>query len=842
MNGGLFWLENDHIIPITTDGPITVSLGKDIVITDIVEDSNGDLQISSSTGIGYITVTKQGKTLRQKPTDGDRICINLLNTNGQYFLSLTHREGSRDSIVVIYNNKELILPNDISSSFKSKPIQNGQNFYFATGNFLLKYDGKNLTHQPLSGRIWNISLVDDKLWLCTNQKGVIAYDKNTLKPLDEEKLSGLYITSFVKDSNGQTWATTLKSGLIKFNESNIQELVIRDLKNKNFSSIETNNKQDIFINWRTDEFYLGTVAKFNVEKESLNVLSKDIDLIFPMYYSKREDQLLYLKKSNQSTDLVGSKNAINLLLKTTPEAPYLNGAKLIASIGESKYRFFKEIQDSLFVTSKDRISLFRHGEESDYSPSEHDLISDIRAYNMSGKTAFIGTKNKGLIIYNGSQTIQITKNNGLLSNHITAINIPNKDTIYIGTNKGVNRLTRSKNLEYKIDGFIDFTHGLEEIDILDFALLQDKLWVLTEHKLYSIEIQQFNLEPIKGSYVSIAYVESGKHRYTTQDINTFDYSDKNIAFQIDKLNFGWNHNDSIYIKLLGLDREWKQATEGLIQYSGLNHGNYNFLIAPSREEISGNRMISYPFAIAQPFYLQTWFAILSGLLLMLGSYGWSQLKKKREQQEAFKKSEIKRLKMKALMAQINPHFTFNVLNSIQDLILKNEKFEAVDKLGDFSIMIRKILDVTRKSFVPISEDIELLKSYIQFEQLRFHEKFKYHINMDAALKDSVVPPLIIQPLVENAIWHGIKHNTNRPGVISINIIDRDDYILFQISDNGELTEQLYNESSANNDSSKGILLVKQRIAISNDKNFDAHYNMKASKTGMNITFRLQKKS
>jgi LytS/YehU family sensor histidine kinase len=143
------------------------------------------------------------------------------------------------------------------------------------------------------------------------------------------------------------------------------------------------------------------------------------------------------------------------------------------------------------------------------------------------------------------------------------------------------------------------------------------------------------------------------------------------------------------------------------------------------------------------------------------------------------------LKMQALRAQMNPHFIFNSLNSINMFILENDKWQASEYLSRFSRLIRLMLLNSRQSFIPLENELEALELYLQLECLRFDKKFEYKITVDASVETGnlVVPPLIIQPYAENSIWHGLMNKTGN-GMLDIYLFRENEKLFCRITDNG----------------------------------------------------------
>ena len=173
------------------------------------------------------------------------------------------------------------------------------------------------------------------------------------------------------------------------------------------------------------------------------------------------------------------------------------------------------------------------------------------------------------------------------------------------------------------------------------------------------------------------------------------------------------------------------------------------------------------------------------------------------------------LEMQALRAQMNPHFVFNSLNSIHRFILQNNRAQASEFLTKFSRLIRLILQNSQTPFITLESELESLSLYLDLESLRFNDYFSYHISVrpDIDVSDLHIPPLIIQPYVENAIWHGLMHKKER-GRLDIEILEEDECLLIRISDDGigRKKAALMASKSATRHKSSGIRITSERIS------------------------------
>ena len=199
-------------------------------------------------------------------------------------------------------------------------------------------------------------------------------------------------------------------------------------------------------------------------------------------------------------------------------------------------------------------------------------------------------------------------------------------------------------------------------------------------------------------------------------------------------------------------------------------------------------------------------------------YQNQQRNKRQEQDKATLKLQTIELEAKALRAQMNPHFVFNCLNSIKSLIQQNETEKSVTYLTTFSKLIRTLLNNADKKLISLYDEIETCKLYLQLEAMRFDTKFSYAFDIDDTidLKSIQIPALIIQPFIENAIWHGIVPR-NTGGQVSLNVLRKDGVVEVVIDDDGIGREASKQNRAASGltHQSKGVNLTQSRLELNN---------------------------
>lgn len=286
----------------------------------------------------------------------------------------------------------------------------------------------------------------------------------------------------------------------------------------------------------------------------------------------------------------------------------------------------------------------------------------------------------------------------------------------------------------------------------------------------------------------------------------------------------YGNRDLEYAYMLqGLESNWNISTEAnIISYTNLKGGQYAFLLKVRRPNGAWSPPLSVALEVIPPFWKTNWFILLClavsfAMIVLLYNYRINTIRKDEAIKTEFNK-QMAQIEMKALRAQMNPHFLFNSLNAIKYYVLKENKEKASNYLTDFSRLIRLVLNHSSKQLISLREELESLELYIKIERLRFEEKFDYAIHSDEKilLDEIMIPPLMLQPYVENAIWHGLMHKLEGKGVLIIQLERIEDSVRIIIEDNGigrKKAEEVKSKS-AQKHKSMGMRITQSRIHFS----------------------------
>ncbi|MEO8415245.1 MAG: histidine kinase [Ginsengibacter sp.] len=303
--------------------------------------------------------------------------------------------------------------------------------------------------------------------------------------------------------------------------------------------------------------------------------------------------------------------------------------------------------------------------------------------------------------------------------------------------------------------------------------------------------------------------------------------DKNfITFTFSSTEFEQPERLEYRYKLDGVDKDWVyvSALNRTTSYNDLRPGNYTFHAEVKNDNASwSDKSVNLSISVIPAWWQNVLFKILAILALGATIYLFIRWRiksiRQQEQLKSIYEKELLELEAKALRAQMNPHFIFNCMNSIKSLIQKNEQEKAITYLTTFSKLIRTVFQNSDKREISLFDEIETCRLYMQLESMRFGNKFSYTFKIDETLdlKSIKVPALIIQPFIENAIWHGIMPKEDG-GSVAVTLDRTDHKIRCIIDDNGigrEISKQnkFLVESLAHE--SKGERLTQARLDLDN---------------------------
>jgi len=437
---------------------------------------------------------------------------------------------------------------------------------------------------------------------------------------------------------------------------------------------------------------------------------------------------------------------------------------------------------------------------------------------------WVATYDAGVIGYRkGQVVVAITKRQGLTSD-ICRTMLVHDNILWIGTDKGLNKV----NLKLPNYPVTRYTHndGLGS-DMIN-CLYADSAVIYVGTPAGFSYFNETKVNVSEGCRLHLLSIfNSGKERIGDSAHLLIPYSDKHVRFEFAGISYRSVGSILYRYKMIGLDTGWQETKETFLEYPTLPSGKYTFQLQAVNKFGIRSTMLSMPFEVITPFWQTAWFyaLIIAGSLGLIWLFVSLRIKNIRRRQREKDELNLRLIDLEhtALQAQMNPHFIFNCLNSIQQYIFDNEALAANRYLTGFSRLIRATLNNSSKTFIPLADEIDYLSTYLSLEKSRFKQKMDYAIDVAPEINTAQynIPPMLIQPFVENSMRHGLRHKTSGKGYIHIRFEQNAKKLQVTVEDNGIGRKQaaLYKTREHIEYQSKGMSLTADRI-----RNINAKYN------------------
>ncbi len=676
------------------------------------------------------------------------------------------------------------------------------------------------------------------------------------------------VISFNEESASVCWYGTV-NGLVRKDFKN--GTTRRFVNNPGDPNSLSNNRVTEIIKDKQGNFWIGTgngLNHFNLKTEKFTRYFNVPDKNIPYY-------IWSLCEDSESTIWIGTVDqGLQLLNKKTGKfTNYKEDPADITSINNNAISdIYKDEADDIWIGTFNAGGLHKlnrqTGKFTRYLPG----MGIHCIYRDAAGVLWVG--GGGLFSYDKKSDSfnSITDENSENYNGVAGIVADKEDNLWISTLKGILMVNKKRDLSilygkenmvpganFEFYGGSSFSRQDGELNFGSkdgyYAFYPEKLKTtsgntplyFTKFRLGNKEIKPGKGRPLKESL------------FSTKEIR-LDHNQNVFSISATFIDFRNNGDKNFYYQLENYDTEWRAAgAEDKLQYFKVPPGKYIFRIKKANNSNGEWIEKSIAIVISPPWWATWWFRILVSLALIATIYviiRWrlhqkfqSQLEtSQKEKQLAELHQQKSELEMQALRAQMNPHFIFNCLSSINRFILKNEPDTASDYLTKFSRLIRMVLNNSRKAAILLEDELEMLHLYLDLERLRFKNAFDYSIafynNFDAA--SVLIPPLLLQPFAENAIWHGLMHKTGKGHLEIAFALDDSTLNCFIMDDGvGRKNAEALKSKSAERQKSMGMQITAQRIALLNRNMKQTFFeiedlvNKNGDATGTKVTLKIR---
>lgn len=661
----------------------------------------------------------------------------------------------------------------------------------------------------------------------------------------------------IKDQNGNIWFSDSYKGLFKFQNSFAESYEIEEA---DVLSILVPTKNAIFIKSYNNLFFKYNFSTKKVEKahdypiyDALKFVS---DINFNndkvSFYGTFNSAFIYKKDTINSIKAIQKTNNLYVFC-SSDYFHILNPSKgicekYISNVGKIKDLFYLN-NKTFFLATINGIYVYNSLNQTS-TKIKNNLYDNehTQVIKRVGDYLLFGTKGKGVAVYSlveKKTTSYYHQENSEMPNSINSI-YSTKDKVYFGSNQGIFIYTFQNGL-LKFETILNKNNGLSSNDILGIHIQDDILFSLTENKLNRIHLNNPDIFAVPTPNTpDILSIKVNDKLFTNLNSIETDYDKNDIEILFNSPYLLDKTRITYFYKLNNFDSKWYSTATNQIQFNNLPPGSYNLeLYAALDKGKTKSKIKSFKIVVSQPFWMSLTFKIIIIILFLTLLFGLISFYFYVKSQQSKKKMQMIEYQQQALRAQIKPHFIFNALNSIQNFVLKNKVNYALDFIEKFSTLTRSILDTSENEYTTLSDELITTKHYLDIEKIRF-SNFDYivKISNDIDTDSLLVPSLLLQPIVENAVWHGLQDKSETDlGKIQIDIAIEDENLMLIIEDNG--VGRKASKKTANH-KSKGLSMLKKRLDLLQLKNVnfefvDLYENDKATGTKVIIKLSLQYK-
>lgn len=751
-----------------------------------------------------------------------------------------------NQLIVIKNDsiqQKINLPKYFSENFNSilvEKTKDGLLIGSKFSNYCYLFSNNQFFRKELhleNTIVQNLSWCNNKNWLCTTT-GII--EMNFELGTKREFFKGTNISYIYKTKNNNYWISTLTEGLFYIEDFDSQlisstesltslcfkkELLVVGTKNDKILVLEKNQFKTIFTG--KDNHQLGQVfhdklsnqlyftsSKFGVLNSELK-LTKEFPIAVKSVCAVDHKYIAFAASSSCGLIKTNTNSSSNwdFVYNTFIELKNYNYNNIIIN-AKGKSTAFDSINKTIYFATNN--GLFYIGQKG--------LLSELKYKNTSLNITKLSYEKGKIYACNGDLNLFQIENNRISEINFPAIiqqenvekTILKDRLLFIITNKYIFEYDLSTK---KLKQIIHINSNIEVNDILlknnSYYISTNRGLIIRKQEVYNRSNATFVIEHIT---VNNQVIEKLK-------LNDLTYNENNIHITYRFLSPTPFEEHELFYRIN--ESQWQKADilNPELVLNSLNHGSYTIEFVLNSDFKNTTKI---HFKINRPFWLQlpSFFgASLTIIALLYWLYRINIKKINKRNQLILDKinleKNVNQSKLKAIKSQMNPHFFYNALNTLQSYILSNEKKEAIDYLSKFSNLTRTILEMTEKDWISISDEIKTLTLYLDIEKARFDNDLNYSIIVDPNLDidSSKIPSMLIQPYVENAIKHGLLHKKESK-ILNIGFDKIDDTLTIKIDDNGigRQKSNALNQIKNKNHQSFATNALQSRIDLLNQYN------------------------
>lgn len=797
-------------------------------------DEKGNFYISTQNGrMVYISKNKEVSTYK---IFSDRACLFVKKFDSGITLygnNILYRKNPLTGFWLrIYNNENLEFEIDLNKELGNPLRTTIKNFAYFKNTYYISFhkvifkivDGKITKRLQLKEEAISKMYCDEEgnLWIGMYSNGVIQ-----LTPDLEFKthiLNPYSVCHITQDYEENYWFTTLDHGVFQLPKKKLNKL-----HKGNITRLKKYENQVEYIsNW--NHFYIYKNGQNQLKYSIDQVYFKDFTHINGKYQftfhrifkgaideAKKLDDIIPVFHQGLVPKYPYDQNIISTYRKLIRYDSNLNQQSISGPDGRN--RVFA-IQGNKGYIANDNFLFQLDLNTNTFANFPYNFKTFITDIEIADPYLYVTTRGTGVLVFKDGKLVKhMNKENLLLFSDYTSCITVSNDTLWIGTNKGVNVVIDPIHSDVPKQFRLSHNDGLYSDNVTGIQVLGDSVYIATSSGLNNGSVEDLLSENVLiRTYITKVNDEILAESNAPLE---FKHNNNDIVFHFTGVSFKHSSDLNYAIRILGQDSNWVNignARSALL--NNLAPGNYTFqvkafeksnVLEPDEIIVAEKELIIHP-----AFWQTVWFyifliALLIFIITVVIYYRENRIKEKNNIR--IQKYELTH---KALSAQMNPHFIYNALGSIQSIIIANDTKKAIKYVASFANLMRRVLNSSDHLFVPLITEIATLEEYIKLEKLRFRQEFDFEWDIDPAIDKNIIqlPSMLLQPFIENAIVHGIRPAKHQ-GIIEVIIrkVSEDTLRIF-INDNGVgRTKSIRKNAASPLHKSKGLKIVQKRLQL-----------------------------
>lgn len=811
-------------------------------VLNVYTKSQGIISFYQDSNMNYWMGTFAGGLFKFNPQNKEPFQAIVLTPGSQTIFAITEwKDKDNKQWIVTGTGAGLFLINSVN--YKSKiflPEKDNDSSIPGSEVNDVFVDRQNILWMSTSS---GLGYVEPGKQLITSWKIPSTGEEKTLVATGTDRTKKGFFSSFYNDTSGYWSSNFIMPGLIKYNDSGAMQLYMKNLcPSCAFNLLENTSqafgiyKQNNGVFWFSTNAGLVSYAPDNKKLSFYKPEDGDGETGFRTILSYN-DSLLWIRTRNNANHgiyvfNINQKKFVNHYYYTDGCNNCLPPNLMAMLITHDKHIYTTPANHFLYTydsTAHNFIPVKLRDEHAIFPATTFESLAEDSSGNL-----WIGTLN-GLFLFDPVHRTIVKDYSGdkkIGGVEIEALCLDDEQNLWMNTERGLFCLVHNTGQIYNFNS----GDGLPGNSLPGFLAKGKNGCLLAGSWGYVVKFKPAELlhHRIDGEvHFSDATImnELSAWEMNKKNIRTLTLLPGQNNFSVDFaiLNFDDASGNRYYYKLDGLSNDlsgdkagWKENANGHLSFYDLPPGNYLLHVKGGNKYGETFKQEDLLAVVVKPYWWQTTLFRVC-CLAALGAFVFILLRRRIQniRREAAFKQKIAETEMMALRSQMNPHFIFNSLNGIEYFVLQNDKRNASDYLNKFASLIRIILSNSRKEGVPFADDLQTIQLYIDLELLRFNNSFCYTTDIDKALLDFDyhVPPLLIQPFVENSIIHGFAYSDKKNLQLKISAKLKDEYIFYTIEDNGvgRAEASVYNAINKPNHTSLGLQITQQRISIFNEQ-------------------------